>query len=52
MVRTSRDAAIADAVRRRQLPIDDVAEMFGLSRRSIYRALRRTARPPHPSRPG
>lgn len=51
MVRTSRDAAIADAVRRRKLPIDDVAEMFGLSRRSIYRALRRTARPPHPTRP-
>ncbi len=51
MLRSTRDAAIADAVRRRRLPIDDVAQMFGLSRRSVFRALRRAetqprARPP------
>lgn len=45
MLRSRRDAAIADAVRRRHLPIDDVAEMFGLSRRSVFRALRRVERP-------
>lgn len=48
MLRNSRDAAIADAVRRRNLPIDDVAAMFGLSRRSVFRALRRIPAPPSP----
>jgi hypothetical protein len=51
MLRSTRDVAIADAVRRRQLPIDDVAAMFGLSRRSVFRALRRVPDPPHPSKP-
>ncbi len=41
MIRTGRDASILHAIRENDLTVDAAAEMFGLSRRTIFRVLRR-----------
>jgi hypothetical protein len=40
MLRTGRDATILRLAERDGLPVDRLAEMFGLSRRTIFRVLR------------
>ena len=40
MLRTGRDAAILRVAERDGIPADRLAEMFGLSRRTIFRVLR------------
>ena len=44
MLRTGRDAAVVRVAERDGIPIDRLAEMFGLSCRTIFRVLR-TGRP-------
>lgn len=45
MLRTGRDASILTAARRDGATVDDLARMFGLSRRTIFRVLEREKRP-------
>jgi predicted DNA-binding protein (UPF0251 family) len=40
MLRTGRDATILRLAAQRDLTVDGLAEMFGLSRRTIFRVLR------------
>ena len=40
MLRTGRDASILRLAERDGMPVDRLAEMFGLSRRTIFRVLR------------
>lgn len=48
ILRTGRDASIIAAAKRDGTTVDDLARMFGLSRRTIFRVLERGRRP----RPG
>ena len=44
MLRTGRDAAILRYATQENISIDNLAEMFGLSRRTIFRVLKRSRR--------
>ena len=44
MLRTGRDAAILRYATQENITIDNLAEMFGLSRRTIFRVLKRSRR--------
>lgn len=46
MLRMGRDASIVAAFRRKEATVDDLARMFGLSRRTIFRVLERSKRSP------
>ena len=45
MLRMGRDASIVAAFKRKGTTVDDLARMFGLSRRTIFRVLERSKRP-------
>jgi len=49
MLRTGRDAAILRLAERDGVSVDNLAEMFGLSRRTIFRVLRTGKGGVHPS---
>ena len=44
MLRLGRDASIVSAAKRRGATVDELARMFGLSRRTIFRVLERNKR--------
>ena len=45
ILRAGRDASILEAAKRNGATVDDLARMFGLSRRTIFRVLERHRRP-------